>query len=50
MLKKDIETLEKVQRCFTKRIPGLKDIYIANILSEVNEVKTGQSRTLTSPP
>ena len=26
MLKKDIETLEKVQRRFTKRIPGLKDL------------------------
>ena len=26
MLKKDIETLEKVQRRFTTRIPGLKDL------------------------
>jgi len=26
MLKKDIETLEKVRRRFTKRIPGLKDL------------------------
>ena len=26
MRKKDIETLEKVQRRFTKRIPGLKDL------------------------
>ena len=26
MLKKDIETLQKVQRRFTKRIPGLKDL------------------------
>ena len=26
MLKKDIETLEKVQRRFTKRIPGLKNL------------------------
>ena len=26
MLKKDIETLEKVQKHFTKRIPGLKDV------------------------
>ena len=26
MLKKDIETLEKVQSRFTKRIPGLKDL------------------------
>ena len=26
MLKKDIETLEKIQRRFTKRIPGLKDL------------------------
>jgi len=38
MLKKDIETLEKAQKLFTKRIPGLKD-----------QVKTGQSRTSTSP-
>ena len=34
MLKKDIETLEKVQRRFTKRIPRLKDLI--NILSKVN--------------
>ena len=26
MLEKDIETLEEVQRLFTKRIPGLKDL------------------------
>jgi len=26
ILKKDVETLEKVQRCFTKRIPGPKDL------------------------
>jgi len=46
MLKKDIEALAKVQRRFTKRIPGLKDL----TLSEVNQVKTAhQSRTSTSP-
>ena len=34
MLKKDIETLEKVQRRFTKRIPGLKDLtYCQRLLS-----------------
>ena len=35
MLKKDIETLEKVQRRFTKRIPGLKDLTYCQRLAKL---------------
>jgi len=35
MLKKDIETLEKVQRRFTKRIPGLKDLTYCHRLARL---------------